>query len=165
MRELIFLFFLLSLLWLVASGIYKPLLLCLGLGSVLLVLWIVTRMKIVGEEHNPLVFSWRLPVFWLWALKEIVIANLHVARLVFSPERISPRIVHMNVDFIRPLGKVVFGNTCTLTPGTVTVRLTKTSIVAHALDGKSAAALVDGTLKEKVDWLEGKSSHPARSST
>lgn len=153
MRDTFFLIGLLALLWLSISGIYKPAILLLGLASLILVTWLVIRMKIIGEEHNPTVFAWRLPRFWLWALREIVISNIHVARLVFRPEQISPRIVYQNVHFQRPLGKVIYGNTCTLTPGTVTVQLTKAGTVIHALDAKSADSLAE--LERRVHWLEG----------
>lgn len=155
MRDTIFLIILLILLWLSISGIYKPVILLLGLASVVLVTWLVIRMKIIGEEHNPTVFAWRLPRFWLWALREIVVSNIHVAKLVFRPEQISPRIVYQNVRFKRPLGKVIYGNTCTLTPGTVTVQMTRNGAVLHALDAKSAEATL--AIQRKVHWLEGSS--------
>jgi len=42
----------LSLLWLGISGVYKPLLLALGAGSVLFVVWMSRRMEVVGVEHT-----------------------------------------------------------------------------------------------------------------
>ncbi len=153
MRDTIYLIVLLTLLWLAISGIYTPVILLLGLGSLILVSWVVIRMNIIGDEHNPTVFAWRLPRFWLWALREIVKSNIHVARLVFNPEKISPRIVYQHVQFHRPLGKVIYGNTCTLTPGTVTVQLTRSGTVIHALDAESADSLAE--LERRVHWLEG----------
>ena len=88
-------------------------------------------------------------------LAEIVRSNLHVARLVFDPQGVSPRIVTTRVPFKSALGKVVYGNTCTLTPGTVTLMLSEDKLVAHALDAQSAEALSDGKLARKVRWLEG----------
>ncbi|MCA1779000.1 MAG: Na+/H+ antiporter subunit E [Xanthomonadaceae bacterium] len=155
MRDTFFLSLLLAALWLAISGVYKPVILMLGGASLLLVVWLSLRMKIVGEEHNPTVFSWRLPLFWLWALVQIIQSNLHVARLVFSPQKISPRIVTVPVPMKSSLGKVVFGNTCTLTPGTVTIGLNREKLVAHALDRQSARALVSGQLAAKIVWLEG----------
>lgn len=155
MRNVLFLSLTLAGLWLAISGVYKPVLFFLGACSVVLVVWVALRMKIVGDEHNPLVFSWRLPVFWLWALGQIIQANLHVTRLVFSPEKISPRIVSVPVPHESSLGKVVYGNTCTLTPGTVTIGLDRNKLVAHALDQQSAESLVSGRLADKVRWLEG----------
>lgn len=159
MREAFFLFSWLVLLWLAISGVYKPIILLLGAASVILVLWLSLRMKIVGEEHDPLIFAWRLPMFWAWALVEIVRSNLHVARLTFRPETISPRIVTTDVPFKSALAKVVYGNTCTLTPGTVTLMLTREKLVAHALDQASGEALATGRLARKVLWLEGSAEH------
>jgi multicomponent Na+:H+ antiporter subunit E len=51
----------------------------------------------------------------------------------------------------------VYGNTCTLTPGTVTIGLDHKQLVAHALDRQSADALVSGRLADKICWLEGSS--------
>lgn len=157
MRDLFFLIVLLALLWAAISGVYKPVVVFLGVASIGLVAWLALRMRVVGEEHNPLVFSWRLPLFWAWALKEIVRANIHVARLTFSAEKVSPRIVTTPAPFKSSLGKVVYGNTCTLTPGTVTLMLTREKLVAHALDAESAESLLNGELIEKVRWLEGSS--------
>lgn len=155
MKQLLVLAFTLSVLWLAISGVYKPVIFLLGIGSLVLVLWVACRMRIIGEEHNPLVFSWRLPFFWLWALREIIEANVHVARLVFRPQEISPRIVKVPVPLQSELGKVVYGNTCTLTPGTVTLTLDNEKLVAHALDERSAEALLSGRLVQKIQWLEG----------
>ncbi|MEE4297057.1 MAG: Na+/H+ antiporter subunit E [Wenzhouxiangella sp.] len=155
MKHILFLALTLTVLWLAISGVYKPVIFMLGVGSLVLVIWVASRMRIIGEEHNPLVFSWRLPVFWLWALREIVLANLHVARLVFKPQEISPRIVKVPVPLQSELGRVVYGNTCTLTPGTVTLTLDNEKLVAHALDQHSAEALLSGRLVRKIQWLEG----------
>ncbi|TVS13690.1 MAG: cation transporter [Wenzhouxiangella sp.] len=155
MREAFFLTCWLVLLWLAISGVYKPVILLLGIASVMLVLWLSLRMKVVGEEHAPAIFGWRLPVFWVWTLVEIVRSNLHVARLTFSPEKISPRIVTTDVPFRTSVAKVVYGNTCTLTPGTVTLMLTRDKLVAHALDQTSSETLTSGRLARKVLWLEG----------
>ena len=155
MKSVLFLSLTLTLLWLSISGVYKPVIFMLGFASLLLVIWVSLRMRVVGEEHNPLVFSWRLPVFWLWAVREIILANVHVAKLIFKPELVSPRIVKVPVPMQSALGKVVYGNTCTLTPGTVTLTLDHDHLVAHALDSQSAEALLSGRLAAKIQWLEG----------
>lgn len=161
MREILSLTVILAALWLAISGVYKPVIVLLGVASVVLVVWLAVRMRVVGDEHNPVFFAWRLPLFWLWTLREIIQANFHVARLTLKPERISPRIVTMPVRLNSSLGKVVYGNTCTLTPGTVTLFLDREKLVAHALDRQSAESLQCGRLARKVSWLEG-SSEPSR---
>lgn len=155
MRKILFLTFILAALWLAISGVYKPVILLLGMASIALVVWLSLRMKVVGDEHDPLFFAWRLPLFWLWTLGEIIQANIHVARITFNPQRISPRIVTLPVRQRSSLGKVIYGNTCTLTPGTVTLFLDPEKLVAHALDRESAEGLQSGRLARKIAWLEG----------
>jgi multicomponent Na+:H+ antiporter subunit E len=94
MRYLVSLALLLALLWLGISGVYKPLLFLLGTASVLFVVWMSRRMDVVGVEHNPVLYSWRLPSYWAWLLWEITKANIAVARAALSPEKhVSPRVV------------------------------------------------------------------------
>lgn len=157
MRASLFLTFLLAALWLAISGVYKPVILLLGVASVGLVVWLSARMQVIGDEHDPLSFGLRLPIFWIWTLGEIIKANLHVARLTLHPKRISPHIVTVPMEQRSSVAKVVFGNTCTLTPGTVTLLLDREKLVAHALDQESAEALISGRLARKVAWLEGSS--------
>lgn len=145
----------LVLLWLGISGIYKPLILGLGAGSVALVVWISRRMDVVGVEHNPVLYSWRLPVYWLWLLWQIIIANFQVAACVLQPARVKPRVMRVPVPQKTAVGKVTYGNSITLTPGTVTLLLTPDEVTVHALTPTSAEGLESGAMAERVLWLEG----------
>ncbi len=160
MRYIISLSLLLIALWLGASGVYKPLLFILGGASVALVVWLSLRMDVVGIEHDPAVFSWRLPVYWGWLLWQIVLTNWHVARLCLNPAGISPRMVSMPVPQNSAVGKVTYGNSVILTPGTCTVHLTDETLVAHALDERSARDLETGEMAAKICWLERQPESP-----
>jgi multicomponent Na+:H+ antiporter subunit E len=154
MRYLISLGILLSVLWLSISGVYKPQILALGVASVVLVVWLSRRMDVVGVEHNPVLYSWRLVVYWAWLIGEIVKANITVVRLVLNPEQISPRIVTVPVPHDNAVAKVTYANSCTLTPGTVTLLLEHTELTAHVLDAGSADDLQSGRMAAKISWLE-----------
>lgn len=155
MRYLISLAIVLSLLWLAISGVYKPLLFMLGAGSVAFVVWMSRRMDVVGVEHNPVLYSWRLPVYWLWLLWEIAKSNVEVARAAFSPRRlVRPSVVKVPLQLNSPVGKVTYANSVTLTPGTVTLLLEDDYIEAHALLESSAASLRSGAMERKIAWLE-----------
>ena len=147
---------LLAALWLAVSGVYKPVILALGVASVALVVWLSVRMRVIGVEHNPVLFSWRLPAYWFWLIKRIFWANIQVTRRVFQPQGIKPSIIVVPVTQKTSIGKVTYGNSCTLTPGTVTLRLTREELTAHVLDDESARDLTDGSMAEKICWLEGK---------
>lgn len=155
MRYLISLAVILAGLWLGLSGVYKPLLFSLGAGSVLFVVWISRRMEVVGVEHNPILYSWRLPVYWIWLSWEIVKSNIDVARAALGPaDRLHPRIVTVPVNLRSAVGKVTYANSVTLTPGTVSLLLESDALEAHALTPASAAALESGEMERKIAWLE-----------
>jgi len=147
--------FVLALLWLSISGVYKPAILLLGVGSIALVVWLSRRMDVVGVEHNPALFSWRLPVYWLWLIGQIVKANLEVAAVVLFPAgRIHPTIFTAPVRLKSSVGKVTYGNSITLTPGTVTLQLDRNQIKVHALLKSSAEGVESDAMQRKVVWLE-----------
>lgn len=154
MRYFLSLAFILAALWLGISGVYKPVILALGAASVLLVVWLSARMEVVGTEHNPALYSWRLPVYWAWLIGQIVVANVHVARLVLQPQRIRPRVIRAPVPLNTPVAKVTYANSITLTPGTVTLQLEDDFIEVHAIDDHSAAGIEDGSMAERLRWLE-----------
>ncbi|MDZ7791156.1 MAG: Na+/H+ antiporter subunit E [Xanthomonadales bacterium] len=144
----------LAALWLGISGVYKPVVLALGAASVLLVVWLSARMEVVGTEHNPVLYSWRLPVYWAWLVGQIVTANINVARLVLNPKGIRPRVIRAPVPQKTSVAKVTYANSITLTPGTVTLRLESDFVEAHAIDDNSAAGVEDGSMSKWVCWLE-----------
>ncbi len=154
MRYVISLAFLLVALWLALSGVYKPLLFVLGGASVALVVWLSVRMDVVGIEHNPVLFSWRLVAYWFWLFGQLVKSNLHVSRLVFQPSLVKPRLLTVPVPHQAAVSKVTYGNSVTLTPGTVTLKLTDDTLEAHALDEASARDLEAGHMARKICWLE-----------
>jgi multicomponent Na+:H+ antiporter subunit E len=154
MRYAASLFVLLTLLWLGLSGVYKPLILGLGLLSIGLVVWLARRMDVVGVEHNPTLYSWRLPVYWGWLLWQIVVSNLQVAACVLRPSRIEPRIVRVPTPQRTAIAKVAYANSVTLTPGTVSVLLEPDELTVHALQRASAEAVAGGEMSRRLLWLE-----------
>ncbi|WP_440997684.1 Na+/H+ antiporter subunit E [Arhodomonas sp. SL1] len=144
----------LVLLWLGLSGVYKPLILGLGAASIALVVWIARRMDVVGVEHNPVLYSWRLPVYWGWLLWQIALANLQVAACALQPSRLRPQVVRVPVPHRTAVAKVTYGNSVTLTPGTVTLLLAPDELTAHALHQDAADDLKSGKMAERIVWLE-----------
>ena len=155
MRYVIALTLLMSGLWLGISGVYKPLMFVFGGASVALVVWLSVRMHVVGVQHNPVLYSWRLPAYWLWLIGQIVCTSINVARLVLNPKGIRPRVFRAPMTPRSSVAKVTYANSITLTPGTVTLLLEPDFVDVHALDDKSAASVVSGSMAKRVCWLEG----------
>lgn len=148
---------LLALLWLGISGVYKPLLFMLGAVSVLFVVWMSRRMDVVGVEHNPILYSWRLPVYWVWLLKEIVKSNIEVARAALQPDRVRPSVFFVPMKLGSAVGKVTYANSITLTPGTVTLLLEDDRVEVHALLESSAEGVKSLEMERMIEWLENRS--------
>ena len=141
--------------WLLLSGHGNILLLSLGAASVALVLWLSWRMDVVDHESQPLHLSHRLPGYWLWLLLEVIKSNIDVARRIWSPSLpISPTTVYLKANQKTALGKAIYANSITLTPGTVTINLQGDKLEVHALTREAAADLQSGDMDRRVQALE-----------
>ena len=144
-------FALLVLFWLLLSGHYDLLLLGLGTASVLLTYFLSRRMDIIDHESYPLQLSPRLIRFWLFLSREIVVANIDVVRRILSPKRcISPQMISLPLPQRTDLGRVIYANSITLTPGTVSVQLSGDTLKVHALSKETAEDLISERMARSV---------------
>lgn len=142
--------------WLLLSGYFVPLLITFGILSVILVVFIAHRMEVVDRESHPVHLTFVLPGYWLWLLKEIVLSSVDVTRRVMAPKlRISPTLVRVKATQQSDLGKVIYANSITLTPGTVTLDMDGDVLLVHALSREGAASLEEGEMDRRVTRLEG----------
>ena len=151
--QLLALLLILMISWLLWSGLYKPLLIGLGAFSCLLSLWLAQRMGFF-RHTMPLRALVRLPILWWWVLKEVVKSSLEVARVVLSPSMpIQPTVVEFTTDEKTDSGKVILGNTITLSPGTVTIDVHEDRLLVHCLTDQSAQGLRSGEAARQVARL------------
>lgn len=144
----------LSAAWLLWSGLFKPLLLGLGVVSIAITFLIVRRMGYFDNELFALRFSLRLFGYWAWLGKEIIRSSLDVARIVLDPRLpISPRVVELKATAQHPVDQVILGNSITLTPGTLALDLHKGVIKVHTLTEAGARDLVSGEMDRRVAEL------------
>jgi multicomponent Na+:H+ antiporter subunit E len=125
---------LLGLLWLGLSGHYTTLILSFGAASVALCVLIAWRMGIVDEEGTPSHLGVRIIGYWIWLAKEIVKTNLHMAGVILRADMpINPRILRFPSTQTTDLGRVIFANSITLTPGTTSIEIEDESVLVHAV--------------------------------
>jgi multicomponent Na+:H+ antiporter subunit E len=156
LRYAISLFLVLGAVWLGWSGHYSPLLLGLGLLSCLLVVGIGLRMRVVDQESAPIEMAGRVLAYIPWLLWQIFKANIHVGLRILNPNLpISPRIVKAETSQRGDMGRVIYANSITLTPGTVSLQVDPDHILVHALTKESADGLADGDMDRRVSWTEG----------
>ncbi|MGB5630123.1 MAG: Na+/H+ antiporter subunit E [Woeseiaceae bacterium] len=140
--------------WLLWSGIYKPLLLALGLFSCLLTIYIKHRMEYFQTDVFALRVGRRLIGYWLWLAKEVVKSSLDVARIVLSPSLpISPRVVVVKPSCKHPVDQAILANSITLTPGTLALDVHEGEITVHALTKHGADELMKGEMDRRIAAL------------
>ncbi len=143
-------------LWLLLSGYFEPLLLALGLGSVFVVVFTALRMDVVDHEGHPIHLSWRALLYWPWLAMEIVKSSIQVARTVLKREMaIKPTVFRIRASQVTELGHVLYANSITLTPGTVTLALHDGYMDIHALTEEARQGLEDGEMDRRVHSVEG----------
>ena len=156
MRHAFALSILLSAFWLVNSGHYTPLLLTFMLASVASIVALSHYMDMVDGEAQPLNITFTLPIYLLWLAKEVVLANVVVAKCVWRGKKaISPRTMIVTASQKSDLGIVIYANSITLTPGTVSIDLEDNKILVHALNEESAAGLLTGEMDRRACKVEG----------
>lgn len=149
------LFVLLATTWLLLSGFHTALLLSLGGFSCLLVVVLCRRMAIVDPEGHPNHLFLGLVVYIPWLLWEIFKANIDIARRIVQPDLpIAPCVIRVKASQKTHLGQVIYANSITLTPGTVSVEVTEGEITVHALTRETADDLRAGTMDRRVTRLE-----------
>ena len=142
--------------WLGLSGHYTGLLLSLGLLCVALCVWIAARMELIDAEVYPAQFHLLPSLLYLgWLAREVVLSAIDVSKRVLDPRLpISPRAITLPLSQRTDLGRTVYANSITLTPGTVSIDLGEDFVRVHALTEAGAQALIDGDMDRRVAALE-----------
>ena len=147
----------LSALWLLLSGHYDPLLISLGAASVLLTMVISVRMGVTDREGHPIHLALRGLVYWPWLIKEIVVANIDVAKAILGyTDEIKPSLFTIKASQKTDLGKTIYANSITLTPGTVTVDMNGDELTIHGLTQSAREGLSTGEMDRRVTHVEGR---------
>lgn len=129
-----------------------------GLLSCALVTYIAMRKEILDEEGHPVHLAFHLLAYFPWFFWQIILANIDVASRVWSPKpNIEPQMVTVPFRTHTDLGTMIYANSITLTPGTVTVSvdLEKREMLVHVLSESAVQSLLSGEMHDRVKNLEG----------
>jgi multicomponent Na+:H+ antiporter subunit E len=153
--RLLFLSLAMGAFWFALSGHTEPLILGCGLVSIGIVAGLTHRMGVVDREGFPFEILFRALAYSAWLGVEILQSSLSVARIILSPRMsISPRLVRVPVGLESDLGRAIYANSITATPGTVCINVWDDHLVVHALDAKSADELSGGDMEARVRVVE-----------
>lgn len=146
-------FLIMAVVWVVLSGMFDAFHLTLGVICCGLVAHFSHGLLFWGGDAKSWsrgVARWVLYVpSLLW---EIILANVHVIRVVLHPrmlEIIDPQLIRFRTILKRPISKVTLAQSITLTPGTITVDIRGDEFTVHALD-RTVAEGCPGAMEERI---------------
>jgi multicomponent Na+:H+ antiporter subunit E len=149
-------FVILAAVWLLWSGHLEPLLLASGAISCLFVTLVAGRMRLLGRTPHAWIIALRALAYAPWLLKEILKSAFDVARRILDPRLpVSPTLIRVKASQKTEFGTVLYANSITLTPGTVSVDVTGDEIQVHALTREGAEALLEGEMDRRAAWVDG----------
>ena len=140
--------------WLLLSGHFEPLLLALGALSVAVVCWLTRR---AGLDHGSVTvaFALRLPRYFLWLSGSVLVSTFAVARKVWSPRPdLRPVVEPTPAPHLQELSQVVYANSITLTPGTLSLDVEENHIEVHSLERSGVDELREGVMLRRVRQTE-----------
>ena len=142
--------------WLLLSGHYTPFMIALGIASSALVVLVSLRMDVANREGHPIHLSWRALTYMPWLMIEIIKANVDVAKQIMSPSLpITPTLLRVKASQTSDLGQVIYANSITLTPGTISIDVANGEILVHALSRAGAETLLEGEMDRRVTRMAG----------
>ena len=141
--------------WILLSGYFEPFLLAAGAGSVLAVVLLSRRMRIVDREGHPIQMIAAVVLYWPWLAKEIAKSAWVVSRIILDPRLpISPVLVRFKPSQKSQVGLATHANSITLTPGTITVEATQDEFLVHGLTQASGAGVIDSEMDRRISKVE-----------
>lgn len=98
--------------------------------------------------------------YLLYLVGEIFKSAWCTIRFIWSPKVVvQPQVTSFRTRLKTDAGKVVLGNSITMTPGTITVDVRGDEILVHCLDESLAEGLEDSEMERRILALEGDDHH------
>lgn len=151
----------LAVVWLLWSGYLQPLLALWAVVSIAGAVALSARLGALDEEGVPLnLWRPRLLPYVAWLTWQVVLSNVDVVRRVWARRPgLDPQVLEVPATAVTAAGRVLYANSITLTPGTITVRLLEEGedarLLVHALHAGTADDLRGGEMGRRVAALEG----------
>lgn len=148
--------------WMPLSGFFDLFHLSIGVGCCALVAYISHDLLFVNVRVGDMrTIVKRFFVYIPWLLYQIIVANLHVAKVVLSPNMpINPKMIKFKTKLDSDISLVTFANSITLTPGTITVDIREGEYYVHAIDETVAYDLLyGGEMEDRVAHVYMEAEH------
>jgi len=144
-------------LWLALSGFFKPFLLILGVLSCLLTLYLAFRMKLLDDEAVPIQLRLSLLLYWGWLGGQIFKSATAVSKVILTRKMpLHQQLIAVPAAQKTDMGHVIFANSITLTPGTVTVETRPGVFLVHALTEEASGMEGLAEMGRRVAMIEAR---------
>ena len=154
-RHHIILFAVLLATWFLLSGYSHTsgLLFGLGLLSCVICQVIYHRVRTETTLNDISLTPLSLVRYNGWLLIEIVKSNFAVIRAIVTGQNISPQIFELETPGLDETGQVIYANSITLTPGTVSMDVTEGKIQVHGILKGAERSFADNRMLTQVRKL------------
>lgn len=154
MLSYVFTFFVMLFFWFIFSGVFTPLIVVLAILSGMIVTFLSNDLFFPDKKVNPKLII-RIFAYVPWLFWQIVLSNIQVLKILLRKDLdIDPSMVEFDPKVKSEIGLVIFANSITLTPGTVTIFADKNRFFVHALDPVFADGLDRGEMHKRILEIE-----------
>jgi multicomponent Na+:H+ antiporter subunit E len=127
------------------------------------VAWLSHKLALLNSDFQTLRFNLNLPKFLPWFFIELVKSNLDVSWRILHPTlSIQPNISTVPITKHSEVGKAVYANCITLTPGTYSIDINSAVIEVHSLTKNLAHDLQRGEMSKRILALESTSAKTSK---
>ena len=142
--------------WLALSGHYTAMLVSVGAVSAVVCVLAAIRMRTADDEGHPIEMFLGAITYFPWLFVEIAKSAWSVTKIILHPSLpISPTMTVVRASQKTAVGVATYGNSITLTPGTITVGVNGNELTVHALVRDGALDLEGGGMDRRVSQFEG----------
>lgn len=145
------------LVWLIFNGQITLEIILFGAAVSALMFWFICCFMDYSIQKEQKLYR-LIPMFFryvLLLLKEIILANLTVCRMITTRREImEPTLVRIHADLKTETARVILANSITLTPGTITVSMTGPELLVHCLDKSLAEGMEDSEFVKLLQRME-----------
>ena len=147
-------FIILYIFWIILSGRFDYFHLSLGIISCAIVAYashdLLFKETKAKNVHTQFI---RFVKYLPWLIYQIILAGIYVTYLALHPRMsmlIDPHIIRFKTKLKKDPSLFTFGNSITLTPGTITVLIEEGYFYVHSINKKVAEGLLTGDMEDKV---------------
>ena len=124
-----------------------------GILAAIIVSFLTYEIFVPSRGENVILKLRRFIPYVGWELWQIYLATIDVAKRVYGILEVDPQIIEFDTTLRSDFALVTFGNSITLTPGTITIDIEpeRGRYIVHAIaNGPADSLTVDQTMQKKV---------------